>query len=305
MVSLSSSTTGTGYSTTYTPGGSPVAIAAADATVTDADNSMLAWMTATIASRPDGDSETLAATTSGTSITSSYANGVLTLSGVASLADYQQVLTTITYSDTAASPTAGDRTINVVANDGVLSSASATSTVTVASGSAPEGYSITANDSQINASDNTSAGFTFAGTTVGDTYNYSVASSGGGTAVTGSGTVSSATQQVTGINVSTLSDGTLTYSVTLTDTAARTGIATTATATLDTTAPTGYSITADDSTIGASQAATDQFHVCRRGTGRHLQLHRNQRRRQRLGDRQRHDYLGHPTSYRRQRFVVA
>ena len=138
VVSLSSSTTGTGYSTTYTPGGSPVAIAAADATVTDADDSMLAWMTATIASRPDGDSETLAATTSGTSITSSYANGVLTLSGVASLADYQQVLTTITYSDTAASPTAGDRTINVVANDGVLSSASATSTVTVASGSAPK-----------------------------------------------------------------------------------------------------------------------------------------------------------------------
>ena len=37
VVSLSSSTAGTGYSTTYTPGGSAVAIAAADATVTDAD----------------------------------------------------------------------------------------------------------------------------------------------------------------------------------------------------------------------------------------------------------------------------
>ena len=84
---------------------------------------MLASMTATIANRPDGDSETLAATTSGTSITSTYADGVLTLSGVASLADYQQVLTTITYSDTASSPTAGDRTINVVANDGVVNSA--------------------------------------------------------------------------------------------------------------------------------------------------------------------------------------
>ena len=259
VVRLSSSTSGTGYSTTYTSGGSAVPIAASAATVTDADGSILAWMTATISNAKDGTHETLAATTSNTSITSSYAGGVLTLSGVASLTDYQTVLKTITYSDTASSPTAGDRTINVVANDGVLSSNSATATVTVASGTAPSGYTITANSNTINATADTSAGFTFAGATVGDTYNYSVTSSGGGTAVTGSGTVSSATQQVTGINVSSLSDGTLTYSVTLTDTAARTGIAATATATLDKTAPTGYSITADGSTINAGQAVATSF----------------------------------------------
>jgi hypothetical protein len=259
VVRLSSSTAGTGYSTTYTSGGSPVTITASNATVTDADGSMLAWMTATISNAKDGPHETLAATTSGTSITSSYANGVLTLSGVASLADYQTVLKTITYSDTASSPVTGERTIEVVANDGVLSSASATATVTVAGGSAPTGYTITANSNTVNASADTSAGFTFAGATVGDTYNYSITSSGGGTVVTGSGTVSSATQQVTGINVSSLSDGTLTYSVTLTDTAARTGTAATATATLDKTTPTGYSITVDQSTINASQAAATSF----------------------------------------------
>ena len=259
VVSLSPSTTGTNYSTTYTPAASPAAISASDATVTYSDGSMLAWMTATIANRPDGDSETLAATTTGTPITSTYSGGVLTLSGVASLADYQQVLTSITYSDTAASPTAGDRTIDVVANDGVLNSASATATVTVSGEAAPSGYTITANSNTVNASQNTSAGFTFVGATVGDTYNYSVTSSGGGTAVTGSGTVSSATQQVAGINVSSLTDGTLTYSVTLTNAAAQTGIAATATATLDTTAPTGYSITADQSTIDAAEATAASF----------------------------------------------
>ena len=56
--------------------------------------------------------------------------------------------------------------------------------------------------------------------------------------VTGSGTISSATQQVTGINVSSLPDGTLTYSVTLTDAAGNSGAPATATATLDQTAPT-------------------------------------------------------------------
>ena len=107
---------------------------------------MLASMTATIANRQDGDSENAGRHTSGTSITSSYADGVLTLSGVASLADYQKVLTTITYSDTASSPTAGDRTIDVVANDGILNSNPATATVTVVGGAAPSGYTITADD---------------------------------------------------------------------------------------------------------------------------------------------------------------
>jgi hypothetical protein len=94
---------------------------------------------------------------------------------------------------------------------------------------------------------------------VGATYKYTVTSSGGGTPVTGSGTITSASQQVTGINVSTLLDGTLTYSVTLTDAAGHTGSTVTATATLDQTAPTGYSITADHSLIGAAGATASSF----------------------------------------------
>src|SRR5271157_2823075 len=84
---------------------------------------------------------------------------------------------------------------------------------------APSGYTIVANPTTIGAGQTTSAGFVFNGATTGATYNYTVSSSGGGTAVTGSGSVTSATQDVTGINVSTLSGGTLTFSVALTNSA--------------------------------------------------------------------------------------
>jgi len=250
VVDLTSSASGTGRSTTYQAGGSAVAIAASDAIVADADSTMLASMTVTITNRQNGDSEVLAADTSGTSLTSAYTGGVLTITGAANPPDYRTVLATIRYSNTASSPQAGDRTITVVASDGITDSKPAVATVTVES-APPSGYTITANDSLINASEASATSFTFAGAQVGATYSYTVRSSGGGTAVTGSGTVSSATQQVTGINVSSLSDGTLTYSVTLTDTGGHVGAAATGTATLDNTAPTA-AITPSGSTVNTS-----------------------------------------------------
>ena len=81
----------------------------------------------------------------------------------------------------------------------------------------------------------------------------------GGTAVVGSGTITSATQQVTGVNVSSLPDGKLTYSVTLTDAAGNMGSAATATTTLDKTPPTGYSIVVDQSQINSLNAAATSF----------------------------------------------
>jgi hypothetical protein len=102
---------------------------------------------------------------------------------------------------------------------------------------APIGYSITSDDTAINASESLGVGFTFAGAEVGDTYSYSVTSSGGGTAATGSGTIATATHQIGGIDVSGLGDGTLTFSVTLTDPAGNSGAPATATAALDRTAP--------------------------------------------------------------------
>ena len=81
----------------------------------------------------------------------------------------------------------------------------------------------------------------------------------GGTAVTGTGTVSSATEDVTDINISSLPDGTLTFSVTLTDPAGNTGAAATAAATLDQAAPSGYTINSDQSTYNAITASSAGF----------------------------------------------
>ena len=152
----------------------------------------------------------------------------------------------------------GTLTYSVTLTDAAGNAGSATTATATLDRAAPAGYSITVGSSQINAAAAPSTSFTFAGAEVGATYTYTVTSTGGGTPVTGSGIVSSATQQVTGINVSSLPDGTLTYSVTLTDAAGNAGIATTAAATLDN-VPAGYTITANKSTVNAAEASSTGF----------------------------------------------
>jgi large repetitive protein len=79
----------------------------------------------------------------------------------------------------------------------------------------PSGYSAAIVQEIINASNQTAMSFVFAGAEVGATYNYSV--SDGTNSVTGSGAVSSATQQVGAIDVTALAETTLQLSVILTD----------------------------------------------------------------------------------------
>jgi len=127
---------GAGNTAAYTQGGLGV-IASPGLTVAHVDGTTLASATVTISSGLfTGD--VLAAVTTGTGITAKYtaATGVLSLTGKSSLAHYQQVLDTITFSSTSANPTNGgtdtSRTLTWVANDGTLSSNTVTSTVTVA-----------------------------------------------------------------------------------------------------------------------------------------------------------------------------
>lgn len=80
-------------------------------------------------------------------------------------------------------------------------------------------------------SDAASASFTLAGAEVGALAEWEITSSGGGTPVTGSFTVATATDQVTGIDLTGLELGTVTVTVTLTN-AAGEGAAATDTATL-------------------------------------------------------------------------
>ena len=50
-------------------------------------------------------------------------NGVITLSGSASLADYQTALRQVVFSNTLAAPSTADRGIQVTVNDGAASTA--------------------------------------------------------------------------------------------------------------------------------------------------------------------------------------
>lgn len=114
----------------------------------------------------------------------------------------------------------------------------------VADVTAPAGYGVTFTTTPVFSGNETAVDFDITTAEVGSTYNYSITSSGGGAPITGSGTISGATESITGIDVSGLTDGTLTVSVTLTDLSANAGAAVTDTATKDTAAPYVVSVTA-------------------------------------------------------------
>lgn len=120
---------------------------------------------------------------------------------------------------------------------------------------APAGYSVSLDQDPVNAAGQTAASFTFAGAEVGATFDYEITSSGGGTPVSGSGTIAAATDQVTGLDLSGLGDGTLTLTATLTDAALNTGLDATDTAEKDTTAPTGYTVAFDQDPVNAANQA--------------------------------------------------
>lgn len=87
----------------------------------------------------------------------------------------------------------------------------------------PDGYTVIIDQDLINESNQSAVSFSLADAEIGATYQYSFTSSGGGTPVSGSGTVSSASQQITGINLSGLGQGTITLTLTLTDSYSNTG----------------------------------------------------------------------------------
>jgi YD repeat-containing protein len=117
----------------FVQGQPPVSPGTGALVLADSINRYLTGGTVTLSGGPDGGAESLAASTAGTNITAYYqANtGVLTLSGVDSVGNYQKVLRTLQYNDVAVNPTPASRTLTIVVNDGELNSAAATATVTV------------------------------------------------------------------------------------------------------------------------------------------------------------------------------
>ena len=119
----SSGAAGTDYTTTFTEGGAAVAVADLDDLVTDVDNPNLTSATITLANLQAGD--LLAAGPLPPTITASLydpATGVLTLTGSASLAEYETALRQVVFSNSSPIPSATDRIINIVVNDGAASS---------------------------------------------------------------------------------------------------------------------------------------------------------------------------------------
>ena len=124
---------GTSYRTTFTESGPPVAIADTDTLITDTDSTTLASATITLTDPQAGDLLAAPGALPGGITASSYnpGTGILTLSGVASLADYETALEAIRFSAAGDNPVAGNRIIEVVVNDGANDSQPATSLVTV------------------------------------------------------------------------------------------------------------------------------------------------------------------------------
>nr|WP_308796855.1 Ig-like domain-containing protein [Tolypothrix sp. FACHB-123] len=126
---------GIDFNTSFT--GSAIAIVDNDLSLVDRNSANLVGATVTITNLLDGASETLSATPTG-NITASYNNGVLALSGTGTVAEYQQVLRTITYNNTEASPNTTDRIITFVVDDGAAhSNTSAVATTTLGFNQAP------------------------------------------------------------------------------------------------------------------------------------------------------------------------
>ena len=121
---------------------------------------------------------------------------------------------------------------DVADNEGSTSSDTSTKDATP-----PSGYAVSFDQAYVNSINENLVSFTFSGAEIGSGYNYTITSSGGGTAVTGSGTIATATDQISGINLSGLGDGTLTLTAKLTDAAGNVGSQVTNIKVKDTVAP--------------------------------------------------------------------
>jgi Domain of unknown function DUF11/Bacterial Ig domain len=126
--------TTTAGTTAFTEDGGAVVVDAG-VTVTDPDSTVLDTATVTITNLQDGASEVLAATPSGGIVAGdiSYAAGVLTIDPATgqSLADFQAVLRSVTYTNANNTPDTTARVVRFVVNDGAIDSADADKTVSV------------------------------------------------------------------------------------------------------------------------------------------------------------------------------
>ncbi len=134
----SSGATGADYQGFFA-GGAVVPAADTDTVIADNGSPTISSATIKLTNRPDGTAETLLidqtlAASFGITVQSD-GNGGFTLSGTVSLADYQEVISTLQYYNSLQFPNTDQRVITVVVNDGLSNSNVATSRLNYAGGS--------------------------------------------------------------------------------------------------------------------------------------------------------------------------
>ncbi|QQG29050.1 tandem-95 repeat protein [Pectobacterium carotovorum] len=147
QVDLNGSTTGNNYSTTVPAAAAATGISVTDAlaTLSQTDGDSRLWtLTLNLAGTTDGSSESLslsrqallAAHAAGINVTGNGSQ-TLTLTGGATQEAFQIALRAIVYANVAATPTAGNRTVSVTANDDASSTATSTLTLTASNNASP------------------------------------------------------------------------------------------------------------------------------------------------------------------------
>ena len=128
-----STTTGANYLTGFTESVPPVPVAIVDGDVriTDLNNLNLASATITLTNPQAGDHLTFAGTPPPGILVFGTGTNLITLTGVASQGNYQLALQQVRYSNDSVDPSNVTRTIEVVVNDGIANSNTATALVQV------------------------------------------------------------------------------------------------------------------------------------------------------------------------------
>src|SRR5690606_1530599 len=125
---------------------------------------------------------------------------------------------------------------------------------------APSGYTVSFDEELISLGNNAAVGFTFTGAEVNATYEYTFSSSGGGTPITGDGTITEPNQQINGIDLTGLPDGLVTLTVSLANPNGE-GIEVTDTVALDTSLPVDYTVSIDQDIIDSSNMSSIGFTI--------------------------------------------
>ena len=113
----SSGAPGSGYITTFTENGSPVALTDTDLVLTDVDSPNLVGATFRLLNAQAGDALVVTGSLPG-GISAVVTGNQLTLSGTASVADYRAALELIAFNNPGDAPAPQDRLIRVTVNDG-------------------------------------------------------------------------------------------------------------------------------------------------------------------------------------------